>query len=574
MSIESHFQRLPLHVAQLIVNHVLHGGGSDLFGGPKPSLKPLLWACRNFRTIVFSQVSGSFKLWLDRHQDQLKSEWRFTPLFYVQTGIPKYRFSKELSLWLDEQSVYSGKILDMLLRESYDVGTFPMVRSILFRFMPLPLPEDGVEVESVDIDSAAAEANFNAFVQHIKLMAPNVSNIKVWGSDDRRYQPFTPSSRFQTLSARLYMLTSHIGFVSTSENLRIDLPLNLIHNVVHVNHDSSECNDQVFSLIRYCAPTLESLALSARSFDDRLASLICADNGAYTTYPRLLTLRISSYSNADSSSEPTFKNAVPFPSLRHLHINKYYTFGDDVLFRGNSTTLKSLQLVLNPFAVDLLTRHKVFTPTSHPNLQIVKVKRITGLIERSFHAAADNYMRFVLMIGPNAVVRDIGSRKTADDFHGIQPDTHLLLRSALSLFAEHPWINVLALSDTRLELWDGFNIIKSLPLLTDLHTDGITFGEMPHGVTANELPAYVVATYGSASERFRCWHIIDYRTGGYEILASCVLLLALVCPSFSYFAHPYSLRKQIYDPMVNLSKSARFEPFMPRLERLFSRWQH
>ncbi|KAJ2024149.1 hypothetical protein IWW57_003851 [Coemansia sp. S610] len=572
MSTESHFQRLPLHVAHLVVNHVVHGGSSDLFGGPKPSLKPLLWACRNFRAIVFAQVSGSFKLWLDRHRDQLKSEWRFTSLFYVQTGIPKYRFAKELCLWLDEQSVYSGKMLDMLLRESYDVGTFPMARSMLLCFMPLPLPEDGIEVESIDIDSDEAEANLNAFVQHIKLMAPNVSNIKVWGSDNRRYQPFASSSRFQTLSARLYMLTNSIGFVSTSENLKIDLPLSLIHDVAHINYSSSECNGQVFSLIRHCAPTLESLTLSARCFDDRLASLIRCDNGTHTTYPRLLTLSISSYSNADSSSEPTFENAVPFPSLQHLHINKYYSFGDDVLFRGNSATLRSLHLVLNPFAVDLLTRHKVFTSTSHPNLQIVKIKRISGLIAISFRASAHNYMRFALMIGPNAVVRDIGSRKTADDFRGIQPDTHLL-RPALSLFTEHPWISVLALSDMRLELWDGLDVVKSLPQLTDLHTDGITFDEMPHGVTADELPDYVVATYGSASERFRCWHIIDYRTGGCDVLASCVLLLALACPSFSYIAHPYSSRIQVYEPMVNMSKSARFEPYMPRLERLFSKWK-
>ncbi|KAJ2866124.1 hypothetical protein GGH94_001743 [Coemansia aciculifera] len=572
MPTESHFQRLPLHVAQLVVDHVLRGS-SQLFGGPRPSLKPLLWVSRNFRTIVCSQVSEYFMIKLDRCQDKLEPEWRHTSPFYMQFDLPKHRFVKELNFWLDEQSVYSGKLLGMMLHESYDAGTFPMARSILFRVMPSPKSEEGTMVESIDAASTEAEANLNAFVRHVKLMAPNVKNIKVWGSDDRNHQPLMPSPQFQIMAARLFMLTGRIGFASTSEKLRIDLPLNEIHNVVHINHDSPECNWQLFSLVRQCAPTLESLALTTRNFDDRLSSLIRSDDGAYTTYSRLRTLSLSSYSNVESSSEPVFDGAVPFPSLRHLHINKYYTFGDDVLFRGNAATLQSLQLVLNPFAVDLLRKHKVFTSTSHPNLQIVKIMRITGLIERSFQAAADNYMKFVLMIGPKATVREISSRKTADDFRGVQSDTHLLC-PALPLLAECPWIKVLLLSDIRLELWDALNLVKSLPLLTDLHTDGITLNVMPDGITADELPTYVVTTYGSASERLRCWHIINFRSGGYDVLASCVLLLALACPNFDYISHPFSLRKQILEPMVNISNTAQFEQHKPRLERLFSKWQY
>ncbi|KAJ2115702.1 hypothetical protein IW146_002097 [Coemansia sp. RSA 922] len=537
MPTESHFQRLPLHVAQLVVDYVLYGGSSQLFGGPRPSLKPLLWVCRNFRTIVCSQVSENFMIKFDRCQDKLESEWRYKSPIYGQLDLPERRFVKELNFWLDEQSVYSGKLLDMMLHEFYNAGTFPMVRSVLFRVMPLPKPEEGTVVESIDADSA--EANLNAFVRHVKLMAPNVKNIKVWGSDDRHHQPLMPSSRFQTMAARLFMLTERIDFASTSEDLRIDLPLNEIHNVVHISHDSPECNWQLFSLVRHCAPTLESLALTTRNFDDRLSSLIRSDDGTYTTYPKLRTLSLHSYSNVESSSESVFEGAVPFPNLRHLHINKFYTFGDDVLFRGNAATLQSLQLVLNPFAVALLRRHKVF----------------------------------VLMIGPNATVREIGSRKTVDDFRGAQPDTHLLF-SALPMLAECPWIKVLMLSDMRLELWDALNLVKSLPLLTDLYTDGITLNTTPDGVTVDELPTYVVTTHGLTSERFRCWHIIDFRSGGYDVLASCVLLVALACPNFEYISHPFSLRKKILEPMVKMSSAARFERYKPRLERLFSKWQY
>ncbi|KAJ2094016.1 hypothetical protein GGI16_005690 [Coemansia sp. S142-1] len=199
--------------------------------------------------------------------------------------------------------------------------------------------------------------------------------------------------------------------------------------------------------------------------------------------------------------------------------------------------------------------------------------RITGLIERSFQGAADDYIKFVLMIGPNATVREIGSRKTVDDFRGAQPDTHLLF-SALPMLAECPWIKVLMLSDMRLELWDALNLVKSLPLLTDLYTDGITLNTTPDGVTVDELPTYVVTTHGLTSERFRCWHIIDFRSGGYDVLASCVLLVALACPNFEYISHPFSLRKKILEPMVKMSSAARFERYKPRLERLFSKWQY
>ncbi|KAJ2506166.1 hypothetical protein IWW47_001716, partial [Coemansia sp. RSA 2052] len=69
-----------------------------------------------------------------------------------------------------------------------------------------------------------------------------------------------------------------------------------------------------------------------------------------------------------------------------------------------------------------------------------------------------------------------------------------------------------------------------------------------------ELPDYVRSTYAPVGQRFQCWCIDHEEEIDYEELATFVLLLALVCPSFDYVA---------------LSKDHR-EPFMEVMEEMIT----
>ncbi|KAJ2764356.1 hypothetical protein GGI18_006466 [Coemansia linderi] len=105
------------------------------------------------------------------------------------------------------------------------------------------------------------------------------------------------------------------------------------------------------------------------------------------------------------------------------------------------------------------------------------------------------------------------------------------VRNAINKFSDHAYIQVLKLHDTYMDLWDVFGLIKSLPLLTDLHTMDAHVHPLPSGLTTNDLPAYVIANYGSTPNR-------------------------------------------LLEKLVALGDADEFKPHTPRLERLFDKWRN
>ncbi|KAJ2749578.1 hypothetical protein GGI19_005587, partial [Coemansia pectinata] len=189
----------------------------------------------------------------------------------------------------------------------------------------------------------------------------------------------------------------------------------------------------------------------------------------------------------------TFDGAAPFPSLRRLGCGGTYPFGDDLLlFRGSAATLELLQLTLTrELAVALLQRN-VFTPTSHPKLQCVMLKLPAGMSSANY-AKDPEILRLMLNISPNAAVRGVSGWYLDKASHP----------PVLSLLSKHTYLQVLALPDLRLSLWDAMTLIKSLPLLSDLHAMAPTLDPMPAGISKRKLIAYVSSNYSPMATRFR-----------------------------------------------------------------------
>ncbi|KAJ2076107.1 hypothetical protein GGI16_000107 [Coemansia sp. S142-1] len=258
------------------------------------------------------------------------------------------------------------------------------------------------------------------------------------------------------------------------------------------------------------------------------------------------------------SNLPVFPGAVPFPSLRSLRISLPALFGDDVLFGGNSATLKSLVLNMDAEIVPALRQLSVFTPTSHQKLRRVILKRMDRLVPDSFSTYAEA-IRFALSIGPGASVRGIEE----------VPSTGELL-SALSLPSEYSSIRVLSILDTELDIWQAISLIKSLPLLSDLYAPFPSIGSLPNGVTRTKLPEYMVSTYAPMGEKFRCWHLELYNDG-----VERMLLLALICPNFDYAAVSPPYRELFMAHMNVKIKTNGFRQHKERLQRmLFGGWEN
>ncbi|KAJ2257701.1 hypothetical protein GGI13_000813 [Coemansia sp. RSA 455] len=483
MSTLSPLQLFPLHVVKLIVDHVT-GSSRMVYDGVRVNsheyrtlLKPLLWVCHNLRTVTYSRYCNNFELnlsgmplaYIDKlHLPDHCTDVDYRTLNYL--GYSTHHFAKDITVFVDERTVYSGKAIEAISRAPYDGCSFPRAHRIAFYFLKATI--DGAD-EDIGVDPLLVEANIGAFVERVKLMAPLVGEISIDPTENED-MPRIASQYLGHLASRLYWLACRIEYNYTLDATdMMRLQLDMICNLTHIRYASdSRIGDayQFVQLARKNALILQSLVLECEHDIDILGLVQDAD-GNHVEYPRLLALKLWSASEAEEPRRPAFRDAAPFPILRQLHINLDCSFDDDIFFRGNAATLKVLDMTLDSLSVSILRKYKVFVPGSHPKLQRVKLWYSNKFTSELFSSVAEA-MQFLYSIGPGAAVREYAK-------YDLQQD----LPPMLSSFGSHSSIQVLLLPSLRPEFGDVITVIKSLPLLSDLQTSVPRLGPMPDGVT-------------------------------------------------------------------------------------------
>ncbi|KAJ2813665.1 hypothetical protein H4S07_000510 [Coemansia furcata] len=178
--------------------------------------------------------------------------------------------------------------------------------------------------------------------------------------------------------------------------------------------------------------------------------------------------------------------------------------------------------------------------------------------------STDEYLQLALRIAPGASVR-------------VMPDMSWPVQripSVLSAIGEYASIQVLYMKDMDLTIWDAITLIKSLPLLSDLCTQAPMLGILPLDAENEDLHDYVCRTYAPMGERFRCWKVIIAGDIDFKMLATCMLLLALICPNFDYAAVDKDNRERFMEAMRNKINEPKLHQHAPRLRRLlFNGWR-
>ncbi|KAJ2873373.1 hypothetical protein GGH93_003273 [Coemansia aciculifera] len=344
--------------------------------------------------------------------------------------------------------------------------------------------------------------------------------------------------------------TAHGGYGS------LELQLGSISNLTHINFEDKDISP-IVQVARQNALTLQSLCIAAHVCGS-FTELIKTQSGDYVEYSQLQVLKLNHFSRYRMYGWPTIPGAVPFPKLRLLSVTEPYSFDDDdVLFWGNAATLEYLTLQISRETVTMIKKFGVFTTASQPMLKCVNILGTGYLYPTSFDPYAA-YTKFLLDIAPNAAVRTFTELKMVPN-----------ASAALSLFGDYTNIQVLGLLDISLQLWDAMALIKSLPLLSDLHSLPPALGPLPDNVTEYELPAYVVANYAPMGRRFRCWHVKKIDTAvTFKDIVTCALLLALVCPNFDYLTPPTSDTQKFMPAMKAAIDKSEFKNYELRLRRL------
>ncbi|KAJ2064603.1 hypothetical protein GGI17_000930 [Coemansia sp. S146] len=549
----SPFQLLPPHVVQLVVNHIV-GSSRLVLDGLNPNsveyriiLKPLLYICHNLRAVAHPLYFNDYRLQLYVYLGRVDIKECSWTKRVNRLGYPVYHLSREVRIRVDIQTVYKGQALQQLSAKPYDGCAFQQARKLTFDLDTKSNWDEDNDHLSLDTD-----ANILAFTQRIKQMAPRVSRvyIDITDMDDELATSFGKHISF--LLSNLYMITDTTRLTNDCARLMECPNLMPVCKLACIDYNIANDTSLVLRLARLSAQALQTINIRSSRVVNISGLIRDPDGGKYMEYPyvRSLTMQLGTVSVVSPRS--TFKGAVPFPGLRRLVLNSDYPFGDDVLFRGNATTLEYLRLFLTAEVVTFPTTHNVFTSTSHPkpyyvNIYLPSSSRPDQLVK------ATSCMRFGYGIAPGASVRRIAGHELMD----------IVIRQNISLLSNSGNIQYLSIPSTSIHFWDAITLIRLRPLLSDLYTGHPAIVVGPQGVKAERLPDYVWATYAPMGKRFRCWHISSHEYTKWS--ATSVLLLALICPNFSHAAVENSRRKAFAEMMEWQLAMPEFEAYAWRL---------
>ncbi|KAJ2466209.1 hypothetical protein GGI03_002240 [Coemansia sp. RSA 2337] len=552
----SPFQLLPPHVVQLVVNHVAGSSRLQLSGVTSNSVEykrllvPLMRVCCNFRAIALPLYCRDFRLHMFVRTDKVDIEECSWTTRTDNSNSTLHLLAREIFIRVYINDICEGHALRLLSARPYNGCAFPQARKLTFELVVCR-----TYAGEPEYTYPGADDNTSAFIKRIKEMSPRVSKIYLGISYKSGDSAPGSGKHMRFLVSKLSELTDTTFFTDDCDELLKSPDPVPVCKLACIEFEIKKDANQITQLVRLNALTLQTIGICSRGDVDISGLIRDPDDGEYVEYPRARTLTMWFRSDSVVSQRPNFKGAVPFPNLQRLVLGSGHPFGDDVLFRGNGATLKYLSLSLTSEFVTLLTRHNVFTSTSHPKLLYVAIHLPFAFYPDEL-VEATTYLKFGYGIAPGAPVRSI----VADGF------MDKVITQNIPLLGSDSNIQYLSLSHTSLSFWDVVSLVKSLPLLSDLHTGSSGIVVLPQGITEEKLPEYVLATYAPMGKRFRCWHLssADYPM---QVVIS-VLLLALICPNFDHAAVGYTrsqlfmeiLQRQIYMPG--------FKQYAPRLKRL------
>ncbi|KAJ2057432.1 hypothetical protein GGI17_005641 [Coemansia sp. S146] len=290
------------------------------------------------------------------------------------------------------------------------------------------------EIEERDQEVApAVKANINEFVCRIKQMGPTLREIELeYGMHELEQD--LGNDFFDTLLEPLLHLAPRIVHRTVKYKVDVKAPMDDISNLAHIDMEASD-DKPIMQLARRSAATLEYLGIIVYStWNGSALELIKDVDGDYVCYPQLRVLKLEHYANYEQYDHTVLPSVVPFPTLRILGLTGRCLFGDDVLFRGNVATLENLVLKTNHDDIIKLIEFGVFTPTSHPRLQCVKVL-YQREYEPSTNSSYTDYWKLLLSIAPNAAVQGFPYNESRSD------------SSMISIFRDYPNIQVLGLPE-------------------------------------------------------------------------------------------------------------------------------
>ncbi|KAJ2430451.1 hypothetical protein GGF41_000991 [Coemansia sp. RSA 2531] len=455
--------------------------------------------------------------------------------------------ARELYVSIPMFSIIGGFAYKLLVNYFGDTKCLPLANKLTVNVMAFT----DQRFDSKDM----AIANCLEFAKLLKSMAPAATAVRVLCDGDPQQLIYFDSRYVKTLDEELLMRFATVLYTNTKHaslglyTLKVKNSLttefspllsSLIINFV-------ETPDLYPCLVHKSASTLQHLDIGICN-----ANMLISDlNGEAVIYPKLQHLRLYEcvLSNHDTNAMTT--KTITFPVLRALTLCKSYPFHDDVLFRGNSTTLEYLNIVVDNNTIATLSRGNVLES---------KYKRLRHVVFTFY--GDDTEFSIDSKTSTNKILNHlVGAAKI------LCVRNYNITRPCIEA-AQHGQgftnIKVFGSTSLTLSLFEVLSLLKTLPALVELRGKINGLGPELESISSNELPDHIVSTYCDIGKGLQVWRITTYK----QVKIDYIILLALVCPRLWLIRLLCDAFEDIHVQISDALNSQLYSKYAPQLKRL------
>ncbi|KAJ2863992.1 hypothetical protein GGH94_003212 [Coemansia aciculifera] len=265
---------------------------------------------------------------------------------------------------------------------------------------------------------------------------------------------------------------------------------------------------------------------------------------------------------ADTSYATTWaaiNDAKPFPILSKLDVGGGYPFDDDLLFRGNGGTLRSLRLSFSVIARNALCRFDILKRSGVTRMNSIHIGPVmehdkVQLTERTDLPIVEQARR---------IFEVATALKANCDITGA-----LVVFSTISTAPRPDTIQHLDFSKPIIELTGVILLISKLISLVSLTCNIRGLGASIESIPSNDRPRTLHAKYYPLSDNFRKLSVPSTAIASADMIARVAMLIAIVCPNFVHVDISPALREDFSREIAWSTYCRSFKPFVNDISRL------
>ncbi|KAJ2743416.1 hypothetical protein GGI20_003756 [Coemansia sp. BCRC 34301] len=484
-------------------------------------IAPLLSVSGVLRTLVLERACAKCGIMINDDSDKSLVTFKCWPkskrLPHASTLTT---YTRQVSVKVDFCDILNGDACEILENATWIASAFP--NAIMLNIL---ISGGGIGDNFYALETK--QQNMIRFAQSIKRMLPRTNAVKVKLDNAMSFteKSQTTSKLVNSLAEMLYCDSRKKRCMKAYYNVfEIGVLPNCVTDLTHVTTSVLHDSRATMMLLHKNTRSLQSLEVKFHS-TAHLPNLVSDYVGNAIEYPNLHKLVMTEWTHGFPCRKSSTRHAhIPFPQLKLLSIDMEYPFSDETLFKGNSCTLESLKITLDPITVDMLRESDTFAHGQYAKLRNVCVKSLDPFSE--VQTTTDYiYTSFVLKMSPKLhIFTDNGvlmGHNKLRFFHNCSNLTDL---------------RMLNLPEMTIHMSSLVPLLKSLGRLESIECKFITDDL---GISADDM----LSTFNPLSARLKFVSLTGYEDVCNSVFNS-IVLLALVCPALMrcYMLHDWRER--------------------------------